>query len=77
MKINFNFFSTMVLVGTLISLCTCERLEVKRTIKIETDSVFNITSNSAKITSEIVDLGETEIMNYGHCSSRLLLKIPL
>jgi uncharacterized protein (TIGR02145 family) len=62
-------FSLGIIAWIAILLLACENLDINRVIKIETDSVFNITSNSAKVTSEIIDLGETEITDYGHCWS--------
>ena len=50
-------------------LFACEKFDVKRVIKIKTQSVFDIASDSAKALGEIIDQDENEIIEYGHCWS--------
>jgi uncharacterized protein (TIGR02145 family) len=45
---------------------SCERFDYERVIIIETGSVTEETSSSAKITGQLIDLGESEIVEHGH-----------
>jgi uncharacterized protein (TIGR02145 family) len=62
-------FSFIMIAGIIVLLFACERLEVNRTIKIETQSVTDITTDSASVLGEIIDLGEDGVTEYGHCWS--------
>jgi uncharacterized protein (TIGR02145 family) len=53
----------------ILFLFACEKLEFARVIKLDTGTVSDTTSNSAIITGEILDIGENEIIQYGHCWS--------
>ena len=68
-KITGLVISCRVFTGILILLYACEKLEINREIKIDTGSVFNITSTSAEVKGEILDMGESEIVEHGHCWS--------
>jgi PKD repeat protein len=59
----------ILLILLTIFLFACEKLDFKREIKINTGTVSNPTSNSALITSKILDIGDNEITKYGHCWS--------
>ena len=45
---------------------SCERFDYERVIIIETGSVTEIISNAAKITGQVIDLGEGKIVEHGH-----------
>jgi len=61
-------FSLIFLItgGFIIS---CKKIELIRVAKINTGTVYNITSSTAMINAEIIDLGEGSIKRYGFCWS--------
>jgi uncharacterized protein (TIGR02145 family) len=60
----------IALAGLIIFFIACEELDVKRVVKIETQSYSDVTTNSATIKGAILDAGEYEIIAYGHCWSK-------
>jgi hypothetical protein len=62
-------FAWTAFAGIIILFFACEKLDIKREIIIETGTISDTTANSAIITGEILDLGESEISEYGHCWS--------
>jgi uncharacterized protein (TIGR02145 family) len=60
-----------ILSATVVSMIlivhSCKKLEIERIAKVATGNVSHITTHSATITGNIMDIGETEITQYGHC----------
>jgi uncharacterized protein (TIGR02145 family) len=50
-------------------MCSCEKLEPERVIKVETGIITGITYTSSCASGIIIDKGEGEITQYGHCWS--------
>ena len=56
----------------LACLClfnACEQLEIKRHVIINTGEVTDTTSYTAIVAGEILDIGETGLIQFGHCWS--------
>lgn len=60
-------FTTMF--SMFLFIHSCKKLEIERTIVLRTGGVINITTNSATLYGIVLDIGETEIDQYGHCWS--------
>jgi PKD repeat protein len=48
---------------------SCERFDYERVIIIETGPVIDISCISAEISGQLIDLGESDIIQHGHCWS--------
>ena len=51
------------------SLLSCERLDLKRLVKISITSTSDITINSVMVEAEFIDFGDNPIEEYGFCIS--------
>ncbi|MEN8120519.1 MAG: FISUMP domain-containing protein [Bacteroidota bacterium] len=58
---------SILIIGLILTNISCEKLEVKRVIKIKTVEYLNVTSNSAEIMGTLLDVGENGIMDWGFC----------
>lgn len=64
-SLNSNFLKLLtILLLSFIGIFSC--VKIKRELNFETGIVTDITSHSAKVTGNIIDLGEYEIIDHGH-----------
>jgi uncharacterized protein (TIGR02145 family)/uncharacterized repeat protein (TIGR02059 family) len=59
----------ILMIFNIYFIFSCEKLEPERIMKIQTDSVTNITSNSCTLWGTIIDLGD-KASQYGHCYAK-------
>jgi hypothetical protein len=50
-------------------LLACQKLELTRLVKIKTGETLNLTAASATLTGELIDAGESGVLEYGICWS--------
>ena len=62
--------SYKILILGIIPLLSCQKIEIEKQLKVESDSVFAIYTSSAIIRAKIIDLGNNEIIQHGHCWSK-------
>jgi uncharacterized protein (TIGR02145 family) len=65
---NSRFFNrVLLLIFTGLFLYTCERLELVKLVKIVTRSPVSISYHEAVLSGAVVDFGEEQIIQHGHC----------
>jgi uncharacterized protein (TIGR02145 family) len=68
--IHRKFFSVNLIVSFIVVLLfSCERFDYVKVVKLETGVVTDTFSTSVIINGRILDAGEDEILQYGHCWS--------
>jgi uncharacterized protein (TIGR02145 family) len=67
----FSFaFIVMILSGTLFTMAvSCEKMDFRRVVKVETGEIDKIGSSFAHIYGSIRDVGDDNISAFGHCWS--------
>ena len=65
----YSVFSVILFIILFTLIQSCKKLEIERVVILKTGEVFDITANSASIRGIILDVGEINITQYGHCWS--------
>jgi PKD repeat protein len=63
-------FFNIYIIFILVFICLfigCEKLEIKKHVIVNTGEVTNTTPNTAFVKAVIIDVGETGLIQHGHC----------
>lgn len=58
---------SILITGLILTNISCEKLEVKRVIKIKTVEAYNVTATDADVSGNFIDLGSSGIYEWGFC----------
>ena len=65
----FLIFSFILILSGVFSLHSCKKLELTRETAVTTDTIIIVSNTSANAEGTVIDLGETNITDHGHCWS--------
>jgi hypothetical protein len=64
-------YNTVIFSIVILSFLSCQKLDIIRIVKVKTGDFHDLTAISVTLSGDILDAGEGEIRQYGHCWSTL------